>query len=326
MLSWREDERLHDLNDLLFFAAVVEHSGFSAAARSLNLPKSSVSRHVGRLEDRLGVRLLERSTRNVRLTEIGSSYYARCKALLSELETAEQDLALLRSDPIGTIRVSCPTGLAQYALARIVPGFLADYPLVRVQIIATNRAVDLIEEKVDVAIRARTRMNDETLTMRRLGSSTLVFVASPDFVDRHPVLVHPSDITGLPFLSFQEDTARPSWTLTGPDEAATVVAFDPILWTSEFSILVEAACLERGFLSYRLKLPCDRSEKDAWFGYSPVGALRKLPCILYSRPAEDWLQRSGSSSTISPTTLFFAISARGRHNYSRSSPRRGARE
>src|SRR4051794_16958601 len=84
--------------------------------------------------------------------------------------------------------------------------------------------------------------------------------------------------------------------------------------------------LERGFLSYRLKLPCDRSEKDAWFGYSPVGALRKLPFILYSRPAEDWLQRSGSSSTISPTTLFFAISARCRCNCLRSSTRRGSRE
>jgi|SRR6516162_8914726 len=77
--------------------------------------------------------------------------------------------------------------------------------------------------------------------------------------------------------------------------------------------------LERGFLSYRLKSPYDRSAKDAWYGYSPVGALRKLPFILYSRPAEDWLQRSGSSSTISPTTLFFEISAGGRHNYSRSS-------
>jgi DNA-binding transcriptional LysR family regulator len=246
MPSWREDERLHDLNDLLFFAAVVEHNGFSAAARSLNLPKSSVSRHVGRLENRLGVRLLERSTRNVRLTEIGSSYYARCKAILAELETAEQDLALLRADPIGTIRVSCPTGLAQYALARIVPGYMAAYPLVRVQIVATNRAVDLIEEKVDVAIRARTRLNDETLTMHRLGSGTFVFVGSPDFVDRHPVLVHPSDITGLPFLSFQEDTTRPSWTLTGPDGVSAVVAFDPILWTSEFSILVEAACAGTG--------------------------------------------------------------------------------
>src|SRR5882762_2453206 len=84
--------------------------------------------------------------------------------------------------------------------------------------------------------------------------------------------------------------------------------------------------LERGFLSYRLKLPCDRSEKDAWFGYSPVGALRKLPFILYSRPAEDWLQRSGSSSTISPTTLLLAIAARGRRNCSRSSTRCGSRE
>ena len=82
--------------------------------------------------------------------------------------------------------------------------------------------------------------------------------------------------------------------------------------------------LERGFLSYRLKLPCDRSEKDAWFGYSPVGALRKLPFILCSRPAEDWLQRSGSSSTISPTTLFTA--ARGRRDCSPSSTRRGSRE
>jgi DNA-binding transcriptional LysR family regulator len=123
---------------------------------------------------------------------------------------------------------------------------MADYPLVRVQIIATNRAVDLIEDKVDVAIRARTRLNDETLTMRRLGSSTLVFVASPDFVDRHPVLVHPSDVTGLPFLSFQEDAARPSWTLTGPNQPAAVIRFDPILWTNEFSILVEAACAGTG--------------------------------------------------------------------------------
>src|ERR1700739_2384747 len=76
--------------------------------------------------------------------------------------------------------------------------------------------------------------------------------------------------------------------------------------------------LEREFLSYRLKLPCDRSEKDAWFGYSPVGALRKLPFILYSRPAEDWLQPSGSSSTISPITLL--MTARGRRHCSRSSP------
>src|SRR5204863_7568147 len=110
MPSWREDERLHDLNDLLFFAAVVEHSGFSAAARSLNLPKSSVSRHVGRMADGLGVRLLERSTRNVRLTEIGSSYYPRCKAILWEADGRSQQLAFLRSDPSCCSRSASPSG------------------------------------------------------------------------------------------------------------------------------------------------------------------------------------------------------------------------
>src|SRR5260370_36763613 len=104
MPRWREDERVHDINDLLFFAVVVEHSGFSAAARSLNLPKSRVSRHVGRLEDRLGVRLLERSTRNVRLTEIGRSFYPRCKAVLSVLQHSERHLSLCRPPPEATTR------------------------------------------------------------------------------------------------------------------------------------------------------------------------------------------------------------------------------
>jgi DNA-binding transcriptional LysR family regulator len=237
---------MHDLNDLLFFAAVVEQNGFSAAARALNVPKSSVSRRVDRLEQRLGVRLLERSTRKLRLTEIGSSYFARCKTILAELETAEQDLALSRSDPIGKIRVSCPNAIAQTALARILPGFMTSYPLVRVQVIATNRPVDLIEERVDVAIRARLRLTDEALTMRRLGTSAMIFVASPDFVAAHDMPADPADLARLPFLSFQEDVPRPSWKLTGPHNEIRSVSFDPVLWASDFNILVESACAGRG--------------------------------------------------------------------------------
>jgi DNA-binding transcriptional LysR family regulator len=116
---------MQDLNDIRFFASVVEQNGFSAAARLLNLPKSSVSRRVSRLEARLGMRLLERSTRRVRLTEAGSAYYARCKASLDDLELAEKDIARLRADPIGIVRVSCPTGLTQFSLARVIPEFLA---------------------------------------------------------------------------------------------------------------------------------------------------------------------------------------------------------
>jgi DNA-binding transcriptional LysR family regulator len=196
----------------------------------LNLPKSSVSRHVARLEARLGVRLLERSTRKLRVSEVGREYYSRCRAILADLDLADRDVSEHRSKPAGIIRVSCPTGIAQYGLAFIVPGFMARYPLVRVQILATNRLIDLIEDKVDVAIRARTRLQDEALTMRKLGTSRLIFVASPD----------------LPFLSFQEETARPSWKVTGPDGETQIVTFDPVLWTSDFTILLEAACSGTG--------------------------------------------------------------------------------
>jgi DNA-binding transcriptional LysR family regulator len=244
--AYRMGNRVHDLNDLLFFTAVVENNSFSAAARFLNLPKSSVSRRVGRLESRLGVRLLERSTRSLRLTDAGNSYYVRCRSILAELDRAEQELAILRADPIGTIRVSCPPGIAQNELARIVPSFMTRYPLIRVQVIATNRAVDVIEERVDVAIRARARLNDESLTMRRLGTSCLIFVASPGFVEAHGIPADPADLSAHPFLSLHEKTVAPSWKLMGPGEITKVVAFDPVLWTSDFNILVETACAGRG--------------------------------------------------------------------------------
>ncbi|MFC5343420.1 LysR substrate-binding domain-containing protein (plasmid) [Brevundimonas staleyi] len=237
---------MQDLNDILFFTAVVEHNGFSAAARALNRPKSSISRHVDRLEARLGVRLLERSTRRVRLTEVGGEYYARCRAVLADLEGADRDVALHRSDPVGIVRVTCPPGIARQAMGRIIPGFLARYPEVRVQLKATNQVIDLIHDKIDVAIRARSQLRDESLTMRKLGISRLIFVASPCFVVAHPIPSDPAELGTLPFLSFMEETERPSWTMRGPEGVSRTIAFDPILWTSEFDVLVEAACAGTG--------------------------------------------------------------------------------
>lgn len=150
------------------------------------------------------------------MTEVGGEYYSRCRAILADLETADRDVTEHRSKPAGIIRVSCPTGIAQYGLALLVPGFMARYPLVRVQILATNRMIDLIEDKVDVAIRARTRLQDEALTMRKLGTSRLIFVASPEFVASNVIPPDPAKFADLPFLSFQEETARPSWKVTGP--------------------------------------------------------------------------------------------------------------
>jgi DNA-binding transcriptional LysR family regulator len=238
---------MQDLNDILFFTAVVEHNGFSAAARVLNRPKSSISRQVDRLEARLGVRLLERSTRHVRLTEVGSEYYARCRTALADLDMAEGDVALHRTDPVGTVRMTCPTGIARYMIAPIIPGFMARYPKVRVQIQVTNQPVDLIKERVDIALRARVQLRDESLTMRKLRVSRLIFVASPGFVAAHSIASDPAGIRKLPFLSFQEQTGRPTWTVHGPEGALQTVTFDPVLWTSEFDVLIAAARADAGF-------------------------------------------------------------------------------
>jgi len=232
---------MQDLNDVRFFTAVVEHQGFSAAARALNLPKSSVSRRVANLEARLGVRLLERSTRSLRLTGVGSAYYDRCRAILADLEAAERDVAVLRAEPAGLVRMSCPTGLAQFVLAGMLPGFLARFPKVHLQVVATNRAIDLVDDNVDVAIRARQRLADEATTMRMLYRSRAIFVASPKFAKAQRIASDLAGVGALPFLSFLEETRHPTWSLTGPAGITRRLSFDPVLSSGDFNILIEAA-------------------------------------------------------------------------------------
>src|SRR3954468_22928983 len=162
---------MQDLNDIAYFAAVVEHKGFSAAARALGLPKSTLSRHVGRLEKRLGVRLLERSTRHFRLTDAGGHYFAKAGAILAELHAADKELAELRAAPCGVVRLAAPLATSQYVLPLILPAFMARHPLIKLQVIVSDKPVDLIGDKIDIAIRARTALPNEALTMKKLTSS-----------------------------------------------------------------------------------------------------------------------------------------------------------
>jgi DNA-binding transcriptional LysR family regulator len=249
---------MHDLNDVQFFVAVVENQGFSAAARTLNLPKSSVSRRVASLEARLGVRLIERSTRSLRLTEVGVSLYERCRAVLADLDAAEREVAVQRGEPVGLVRMSCPTGLAQFVLAKILPGFLTRYPKVRLQVLATNRAIDLVDDNIDIAIRARVRSANEAVMMRMLYKSQLIFVASPRFATAQQNAVRIDTLPSLPFLSFLEDPRRPRWALNGPNAAATTVSFDPVLRSSDFNILLGAAAAGLGIAL----LPAEVVEDD----------------------------------------------------------------
>src|SRR6478752_7227472 len=131
-----------DLNDYVYFAEVVAHGGFAAAGRALREPKSKLSRRVAAIEARLGVRLIERSSRRFRVTEVGQSFYERCRAMMVEAERAEALVAEAQAEPHGRIRMSCPLNLAKRVSA-IAGDFLAQFPKVQLQLVVTDRAIDL---------------------------------------------------------------------------------------------------------------------------------------------------------------------------------------
>jgi len=173
---------MQDLNDLFFFAEVVAHGGFAAAGRALRQPKSKLSRRVAELEARLGVRLIERSSRRFRVTEVGQAFYERCRSVMTEVAQAEAVVAEAQGEPHGTVRFSCPLGLMD-PMARVLAEFMARHPRVKLHVVAANRRIDLIEERIDVALRVRTAVDaDATLTMRTLARSHRIL--APDALTR----------------------------------------------------------------------------------------------------------------------------------------------
>jgi DNA-binding transcriptional LysR family regulator len=200
---------LSDLNDLRFFAAVVEHGGFSAAGRALGVPKSRLSKRIALLEERLGVRLLQRTTRRFAVTEVGERFHTHCRAMLEEAQAAQDVVDELRAEPRGIVRVSCPTSLAQTVVAHVLPDFLVQYPKVQVRILATNRRVDVINEGIDIAIRVRSKLDaDAALVLRTFGQSRVLLAANPKFLDEHGRPATPAELERLPLLSqFEHDGA-----------------------------------------------------------------------------------------------------------------------
>ena len=234
---------MQDLNDLMYFAKVVEHGGFMAAGRALGIPKSRLSRRVAELEQRLGARLLQRTTRRLALTEIGSQYYQHCQAMLAEAEAAHETILQSSAEPRGLIRVSCPELLAKTMLSAVLPRFLALHPQVRVALDSTNRRVDLIEESVDVALRVRNVIDDSaSLVVRRLGKSRFILVASPDFIRQHGEPQAPERLAALPALSMSRPDGRGQWTLLdNVGQSYTIHLDTPRLMTDDMIVLLEAA-------------------------------------------------------------------------------------
>jgi DNA-binding transcriptional LysR family regulator len=227
-----------DLNDLAYFAEVVGHGGFAAAGRALREPKSKLSRRIAGLEERLGLRLIERSSRRFRVTDTGQAFYERCRAMLAEAEQAEALVVQAQAEPHGRIRFSCPTGMVE-AITQPVATFLARFPKVRVQLVATNRAVDLIEERIDLALRVRAELtSDAALTMRSLGTSRRILVASPRIA---PHVTSPEQLCAWPMLATSEGEDEVAWHLETEDGRAHVLRGAPRLGCTDIAAVRAAA-------------------------------------------------------------------------------------
>lgn len=228
-----------DLNDYRYYAEVVAHGGFAAASRVLNIPKSKLSRRISGLEARLGVCLIERSTRHFRVTELGRSFYQHCRVILEVAEEAEAIVAESRSAPVGDVRFSCPTGLLDIVTPTL-PDFLSRHPKVRLQMLAVDRPVDLLQEGIDLAIRVRTKLDGSTaLKMRSLGISRKILVTDPGTA--RTLGGDLQQLANLPTLNTSEEPGEMEWTLIGPGGLAKRIRHEPRMRCSDFSAIREAA-------------------------------------------------------------------------------------
>jgi len=216
------------LDEMGVFAAVVESGGFSAAARSLGLSKSAVSKQVGRLEDRLGVRLLNRTTRRLSLTEAGTAFYAACRRVLDEAETAERAVSNLASAPRGLLKLNAPMSFGFLHLSGAIPAFHARYPQITVAAAMNDRFVDLVEEGYDVALRIGA-LQDSSLIARRLAPCRNVLCASPDYLAHHGRPHRPEDLAGHACLLYANAANPHEWVMNGPDGRQAVAVDGPLI-------------------------------------------------------------------------------------------------
>jgi len=233
---------MQDLNAMYLFAKVVEHGSYSAAARALGLQTSKLSRSIADLEKHLGVRLLQRTTRKVTVTEVGQTYYQHCAALEAEALAAQEAIDRTRSEPQGLVRMSCPLSLMDGPISEILARFLVRYPLVRLFVDMTNRRVDVIEEGFDLALRVRTPpLEPSELAMRKLGDSEVALVGSPALLNLRGRPQHPRELANYPTLAMTSAGDKYTWTFREADCTPIHVSHTPRLMTDSFDALRDAA-------------------------------------------------------------------------------------
>jgi DNA-binding transcriptional LysR family regulator len=208
--------------DMATFVHVVDDGGFSSAARALNRTPSAISKQIGRLEDRLGVSLLRRTTRRLRLTEAGEIYYYRARRILTEVEDAERAASEMQDAVRGTLRLTTSAALGESQMVPLMADLHDLYPDLRVELIMTDRMVDLVAEGFDVAIRVAPQLQDSSVIVRRIAANRRVICAAPTYIERHGTPQSPQDLHRHNCLTFAWQTNLNDWHFVTPDGPVTI--------------------------------------------------------------------------------------------------------
>ena len=231
-----------DVDALVIFATVVERGGFTAAAAALSIPKTTVSRKVALLEERLGTRLLQRTTRRIALTDFGQAYLIHCQRIVDELRAAEATTVATRAEPGGLLRVTTSVLLAQSFLTPMLADFVQTYPAVRLELDVSNRVVDLLESRFDLAFRAG-RLPDSGLIAHSLGVGYDGLYASPEYLRAMPCPQSPEELAGHALIQngrIQSGSSALSWTLRQKTQVREIPVVPRVAVSDALSALVFA--------------------------------------------------------------------------------------
>lgn len=233
---------LTDLDDFYCFALVVEHGGFSAAERATDIPKSKLSRRVYNLEERLGVRLIQRSSRHFAVTEIGMNVYRHAQVMMNAAQAAHDLVDHLSVKPRGVIKVTVPVDIAQNQLTKILPDFLKLYPEIRVQLIISNRRFDVINEGIDIALRVRSNLDDDpSLVIRQFSTIEQHIIASQAYLNEYGSIKKPEDLTQHRILSLADDHLDQQIILHNKENQQEKVKVNPVIMASNLLMLANLA-------------------------------------------------------------------------------------
>ncbi len=233
---------LSDLDDFYCFALVVEHGGFSAAERATDIPKSKLSRRVYNLEEHLGVRLIQRSSRHFAVTDIGMNIYRHAQVMMNAAQAAYDLVDHLSIQPRGVIRVSLPVSIAQNEIAKILPKFLKTYPEIKVQLIVSNRRVDIINEGIDVALRVRSNLDDDpNLVLRKFESIEQHLFASQAYLNEFGDLKQPEDLSHHHILSMADEHLDQYIVVHDNKNQQKKIKVNPMVMGSDLMMLAQLA-------------------------------------------------------------------------------------